>query len=187
MVNRVNRKRNIGMTSLLIVAILVLMSGSVFAQVAVTGTADALIVTAITVAATTALDFGSVYPGVPKIQDQTSATLSGVFTITGLGDAGITSQFMLPEYVALASGADRMTISFSASDASIDSSAAGTPAAFGSDGAYQDQDPRGLPVHVLGNGGETRIYLGGKVIPSPYQSAGSYSGDIILTVFYNGS
>ena len=93
----------------------------------------------------------------------------------------------LPEYLALADGSDRMTISFSATDANVDSTVT-TPAAFAGGNGWINQDPRNLPAAaVIGSGGQTNIYLGGKVIPSTYQTAGTYTGDIILIVAYNGN
>jgi len=52
---------------------------------------------------------------------------------------------------------------------------------------WQDVDPRGLPGSISIGSTGTSIYLGGKVTPSLYQRAGSYDGDIILTVSYNGT
>jgi hypothetical protein len=52
---------------------------------------------------------------------------------------------------------------------------------------WQNANPFNLPpATVIGSSG-TNIYLGGKVAPSVNQKAGSYSGDIVVTVSYNGS
>lgn len=154
-----------------------------------TGSATATVLAVLTVTATQALDFGSVYQGVAKVQDETSNANSGIFTITGEVGANISCYMQLPEYVALANGTDRMVIIFSATDATFSilaAAAPSTPVAPGA-GATLNTDPRNLTGTVIGVGGVSQIFLGGKVIPSVNQAAGAYSGDIMLTVAYTGS
>jgi hypothetical protein len=149
-----------------------------------TGSATATVLTVLAVTATNALDFGNVYQGVAKTQDETDNALSGIFTITGSTAAGISCYLQLPDYMALSTGVDRMTIAFSATDATISVLAAGTPAVPGV-GAVPNVDPHNLPATVIGDG-TSQIFLGGKVIPSVNQTAGAYSADIVLTVAYTG-
>ena len=78
-------------------------------------------------------------------------------------------------------------ISFSSTDADIDTTAAGTPAAHGG-GAVVDQDPHNLPDTPLGGADNIlQLFLGGTVYPTVDQRADAYTADIILTVAYTGS
>jgi hypothetical protein len=135
------------------------------------------------------LDFGNVYQGVAKTQDETSDANSGIFTITGAAAANIACYFQLPEYIALANGTDRMPITFSTTDATfsvLDAAAPSTPSAPGV-GATLNTNPRNLTGTAIGAGGTSQIFLGGKVVPSVNQAAGAYSADVVLTVSYTGS
>jgi hypothetical protein len=40
---------------------------------------------------------------------------------------------------------------------------------------------------VIGSGGMTKLFLGGKVVPSANQTSGAYSGDLVLSVAYDGT
>ncbi|MBI5267867.1 MAG: hypothetical protein HY851_11610 [candidate division Zixibacteria bacterium] len=159
------------------------------AQDVTTGSATATILAVLSVTATQALNFGNVYQGVAKTQDETSDANSGIFTITGAAAANISCYFQLPEFVALANGSDRMTITFSSTDATfsvLDAAAPSTPSAPGL-GATLNTNPRNLTGTAIGAGGTSQIFLGGKVIPSVNQTAGAYSADIVLTVAYLGT
>ena len=153
------------------------------------GQATATVLAVLSVTATQDLDFGNVYQGVAKVQDETDDALSGIFTITGEASADISCYMQLPDYVALATGADRMTIAFSTTDATFSVLTAGapsTPSAPGV-GATLNTDPHNLTGTIIGAGGTSQIFLGGKVIPSVNQAAGAYSADIVLTVAYIGT
>jgi hypothetical protein len=151
-----------------------------------TGSATATVQTALTVSATAALAFGTVYQGVAKSVANNVAE-AGVFTITGQGGAGISLYMQLPDYLSTATGDDRMVISFGTTDASIDSTSNVDPTAFGA--GWANQDPHNLPAGVeIGiAASQAAVFLGGTVNPSVDQTAGAYTGDIILTVAYNGS
>lgn len=162
---------------------------SAMSQDVAVGQAQATVLATLSVTATQALDFGNVYQGVAKTQDETSDANSGIFTITGQASANISCFFQLPEYVALSNGTDRMPINFTTTDATYSILAAGapsTPSAPGA-GATTNTNPRNLTGTIVGVGGTSQIFLGGKVIPSVNQTAGSYSADIVLTVAYTGS
>jgi hypothetical protein len=90
--------------------------------------------------------------------------------------------------MALADGSDRLIIWFSTTDANIDTTlTAPTPATFNGTKGWIDQNPRNLPAAtIVGPGGETRIYLGGRVVPAVNQKSGAYTGDIICSVAYTG-
>ena len=172
-----------------LVALAMITAPAVRAQDATTGSATATVLAVLAVTATQALDFGNVYQGVAKTQDETSDALSGIFTITGAASANIACYFQLPEYIALATGVDRMPITFSSTDATfsiLDAAAPSTPSAPGA-GATLNTNPRNLTGTAIGVGGVSQIFLGGKVIPSVNQAAGAYSADIVLTVSYTGS
>lgn len=159
------------------------------AQDVSTGQATAQVLAILQVAAVQALDFGNVYQGVPKVQDETSDANSGIFSIAGAPSANIACYFQLPDYVALADGSDRMPITFSTTDATFSvlaAAAPSTPAAPGA-GATLNTSPRNLTGTAIGAGGAAQIFLGGEVIPTVNQTAGAYSADIVLTVSYTGS
>ena len=144
----------------------------VSAQDVSTGQATAQVLAILQVAAVQALDFGNVYQGVPKVQDETSDALSGIFSISGAPSANIACYF-----------------TFSATDATfsvLDAAAPSTPSAPGA-GATLNANPRNLTGTAIGAGGAAQIFLGGEVIPTVNQTAGAYSADIVLTVSYTGS
>ncbi|KAA3636182.1 MAG: hypothetical protein DWP97_03235 [Calditrichaeota bacterium] len=160
---------------------------SISAQDVSNGTATANVQTALTVVATQDLQFGTVFQGVAKTVANDDAASAGIFTITGSPAAGISAYITLPQYIATASGDDRMNIAFQTSDLSIDTTSNADPSTFG-DG-WADVDPNNVPNGlVIGSDAtsHTMLFLGGRVIPSVDQLAGAYSGNIIVTVAYNG-
>ncbi len=172
---------------------LLLGVGSINAQQAVTGTADGTVLAAITLAASENLEFGDVFQGVPKTVARTAVgldTTAAIFTITGQPEAGVTAQFVLPEYLSSSAGGN-MVISFSATDMAVDTSASKTPATVLAADGWIDEDPRNFPAAMQIGGAvaiaSSSVFLGGKVAPSLFQAAGTYTGDIILSVSYNGN
>ena len=159
------------------------------AQDVANGLAIANVLASLTVTATQPLNFGNVFQGVAKSQDETSDANSGIFTITGSASANISIYLQLPEYIALADGSDRMQIAFGVQDATfsvLDAAAPSTPSAPGA-GAQLEQNPRLLTLTAIGVGGTSQIFLGGRVVPTINQAAGAYSGDIACTVAYTGT
>ncbi|MBU8933456.1 MAG: DUF4402 domain-containing protein [candidate division Zixibacteria bacterium] len=181
------QKSEIGLLATVLVTSL-LVGPSLLAQAVGTSSASATMVTPISISADTQLKFGNVMQGVPVKVNRTatgSDTSAAVFTISGEDGAGISVQFILPEYLYTATGA-HMPIIFSSSDCTIDS-LAGTPDTPGG-GAWVGVNPYSLPTANIGaTNGNTKVYLGGKVIPSVQQGAGSYSADIVISVSYDGS
>ena len=173
-----------------ILILLVTMSfyliSSVAAQDVAVGQATATVQTPLTVTATAALAFGTIFQGVPTSVAEDNAS-AGIFTITGQASSGISLYLQLPEYMATATGDDRMVISFSTADCAIDTTANAVPTTFGS--GWQNQNPFNLPSGVIvgGTSTQTALFLGGSVNPSVDQTAGAYTADIILTVAYNGT
>jgi hypothetical protein len=165
-----------------------LLASGVAAQDVANGLVTANVVTELTVTATQPLQFGNVFQGVAKVQGKNDDVNSGIFTIGGQPSAGISISLTLPDFLALTpGGADRLYISFSSTDANVDTTTV-TPSTFGGGDGWLDQNPRLLPAATkIGAGGSTRIYLGGKVSPSVDQRSGPYVGDVICSVAYNGT
>jgi len=157
------------------------------AQDTVDGGASGTVLTIITATATQDLAFGNIFQGVPKTIGYDNDASSAIFTITGEASAGINMQLILPEYLSLANGSDRITIVFSSTAAAVDTTTV-TPSTVTASDGWIDQNPYNLPAAaVIGASGITKIYLGGKIVPSTDQKPGTYSGDIILSVSYNGT
>jgi hypothetical protein len=160
---------------------------AVMAQDVSTGQATANVLAVLTVTATHDLAFGDVMQGVPHVADKTVIADAGVFQITGEGGAEVAMYLQLPDYLWNSTNTDRLVISFSATDADIDTTAAGTPAVHGG-GAIVDQNPHYLPETALGGADNIlQIFLGGTVYPTVDQRAAAYDADIILTVAYTGN
>ena len=158
-----------------------------YGQDVAAGQALATVLAALSITAVQPLQFGNVYQGVAKSQDETDDVNSGIFAIMGANSAGISLYIALPAYLALPDGSDRLSIAFSTTDCTIDTMAL-APSTVGPGDGWQDVDPHNLPNGlVVGFGGQTNVYLGGRVIPSVDQEAGNYSGDVIASVAYNGT
>ena len=170
-----------------VVALVAFVGGpSANAQDVATGSATATLVVALTVTSTAALAFGNVYQGVTKSIAKDNAA-AGIFRITGEEDAVIAIYMQLPDYLATATGDDRMVIAFSTTDLNVDTTAANTPAGFVAANGWINEDPHNVTSAADIGSSATDLYLGGKVIPSVDQAAGAYTADIVLTVAYTGS
>jgi hypothetical protein len=158
------------------------------AQDVASAQATATVQSAITVTATQVLTFGDVLIGVPKSIGWNNDDSCAIFTITGQAGAGINIMLTLPEYLTLADGSDRLGLVFRSNDAAVDTSNTATPSSMVGGNGWINQNPYNLPsAAVIGTpGSNTKIYLGGRVAPSGNQKAGNYSGDIVLSVNYNG-
>jgi hypothetical protein len=155
-----------------------------FAQDVARGAAQGTVVPLIVVTAVQPLDFGTLFQGVPKTILRGNDDSCAIFAITGEHGAGINLQLVLPEYLNLANGSDRMPIVFRITDAAVDTNAA-TPSTVVAGDGWVDQNPYFMPAAATIGAVNTRIYLGGKVNPSTNQAAGAYSNDIVLMVAYN--
>nr|MBN2276120.1 hypothetical protein [candidate division Zixibacteria bacterium] len=157
------------------------------AQDVAVGQATANVLAVLAVSATHDLAFGDVLQGVPAIADKTVIANAGVFQITGEGTKEISMYLQLPDYLWNSTNTDRLVIAFSNTDADLDTTAAGTPAAHGG-GAVVDQDPHNLPDTPLGGADNIlQIFMGGTVYPTVDQRADAYAADIVLTVAYTGN
>jgi len=182
------RKSKFLLTVVISIFLLYMIPNFIHGQGVGAGSASATIVTPLSVTADTPLKFGNVSPGVPKKVNRTAAgvdTTAAIFTVSGEDLAGISIQFILPQYMYNSSG-DQMQIIFANDDCTIDS-LAGTPDSPGA-GAWVGENPYSLSAANIGaTNGSTSIYLGGKIVPSLQQPAGSYSGDIVISVAYDGT
>jgi hypothetical protein len=180
----------IAITAGLLVAVLFLVRSS-FTQDVATGEATGTVLSGLSVVATQDLQFGDILQGVAKTIGRDVDAASGIFTISGNRGSGLDVYLTLPDYIALADGSDRMTISFSTTDCAVDTNNA-TPSTILIADGFIDEDPHDMPSGIqVGNGGagtnETRIYIGGRVTPSVDQTAGAYAGSIICYAAYNGT
>ncbi|MCX6827053.1 MAG: hypothetical protein NTV06_07305 [candidate division Zixibacteria bacterium] len=157
------------------------------AQETAVGQATANVLAVLTVTATHALAFGDIMQGVPHAASKTVIADAGVFQVTGEGGREVTMGLELPSYLWNSTNTDRLVITFNATDADIDTTAAGTPAVHGG-GAITGLNPHNLPATDLGNTDNIlQIFLGAMVFPTVDQRASAYSADIILTVEYTGN
>lgn len=181
---------NKSMQKLLAVALLLALSltaRTANSQDVANGSATATVAAALAVTSAQNLLFGTVYQGVAKSIGNDVDAASGIFNITGAASSGISISFDLPDYIALADGSDRMPIAFSTTDAVVDTNNT-TPSTVVAGDGWINQNPRNLPAAtVIGAAGQTNAYLGGRITPSVNQSAGAYSGAVVLSVAYNGT
>ena len=126
------------------------------------------------------LQFGNVFPGVPKTVAKTAAGAAAEFTVSGAAGLEVNCTFTLPTYVSRAGG-HTMNLIFSKTDCSMDSSASPSQSSPG----YNNLDPWHTITYRLGSTG-LKIWLGGQIIPKIIQTPGAYTGPIVLTVAYTG-
>ncbi len=124
----------------------------------------------IVVTAANALDFGQVFPGVPKGVALASAS-AGRFTVTGQGGAGVSLAFVVPANLTF--GANTLPVAFAGSWNGInDPAGTGIGSFAGATGA------------TLSGTGNLFVFVGGTVTPSVSQAAGAYVGTVQMTVVY---
>jgi len=171
----------------LTLALLVMTGGSsLYAQDVAVGQATATVLAVLQVTADHDLAFGDILQGVPADASKTVIAEAGVFTITGEAGSEVSLYLQLPDYLWNATNTDRLVISFSSTDADIDTSD-GTPAAHGA-GEIVNQDPHNLSDTPLGAAANNlKIFLGGTVFPTVDQRATAYTADIVLTAAYTGN
>jgi len=176
-----------GCKALCIIALVLLSVSGAASQDVASGLATANVTNLLTVTATQNLQFGQVFQGVAKTVANNVTASSGIFTIGGEPLANISIYFVLPEYLATASGDDRMVIAFGSADLTYDSTNNVDPATPGG-GALVGINPRSMPATTdIGGLGQSALFLGGKVTPAVNQKAGPYTGDILVTVAYTGT
>jgi len=142
------------------------------AQTSATIQATATVLSAITVTGGTDLAFGNVTPGVNKTVAIADAG-AGRFDITKAAASGVTLSFTLP--TDLTSGPNTLPIGSWTGGWNTTATPAGatvfTPSAAGTNTAVTA-------------GTELHVYVGATVSPPAAQPAGSYSGDVTMSVVY---
>lgn len=137
-------------------------------------------VAAQTVSTVSDLQFGNIYPGIPKEILKTDVGSAAEFYITGTAGAEVTIDFTLPTYMNL--GGFNMQLLFYETSVALDSSA--TPDQ--SNPPVDDLDPWQTITYRIGSNG-LRVWLGGKLVPRLVQPPGDYNADIVVTVAYTGN
>jgi len=124
----------------------------------------------ITVTAASPLDFGTVFPGVPKGVALVSGS-AGRFTVTGQASAPVSLSFVVPANLTFGVG-NNLPITFTGSWNGIND-----PAGAGVGFA-------GVTAATFSGTGNLYVFLGGTVTPSVSQAAGAYVGTVQMTVTY---
>lgn len=134
---------------------------------------------ALTVTRVNDLDFGPMFPGVPKVIDKQSAEAIE-FHVTGTPGAEITLDFALPEYMSV--NGRTVQLIFYDNSCAVDTSASPNQAS----PPFVDLNPWQTLTYRLGSSGLT-VWLGAKAVPKLRQEAGTYTGDVVLTARYTGN
>ena len=145
------------------------------AQVSTSVQATATVVTPLAITGAAPLAFGSVFQSVPKTVSATDAS-SGRFGITGSNASQVALTFTLPANLTATGGLNLP----------IDTWDVRTNGTNNTGGATTLAVTSGTPVNtnlVLGN---LFVFVGGRVVPSASQAAGSYAGTVVLAAAYTG-
>lgn len=127
------------------------------------------------------LQFGNVFPGIPKVIATQAAGSAAEFHVAGTAGAEVMITFLsLPTYINM--GGFNMNVVISETDCALDSSAAPNQSSPG----FDDQNPWQPIIYRLGANGLT-IWLGATVVPNLGQRPGSYSGLIQIRAEYTGN
>ena len=127
------------------------------------------------------LQFGNVFPGIPKVISKHAAGAAAEFHVSGNAGNEVMITFLsLPTYINM-SGFN-MNVVISETDCAMDSSA--TPNQSTPD--YNNLNPWQPITYRLGSNGLT-IWLGATVVPNLGQKPGSYSGLIQIKAEYTGN
>lgn len=128
---------------------------------------------------------GDLYQGVSKSVGIDEPGTGSFIIIAAPGD-NIQAQLLLPEYLwcAAAGAKQRLSIFFGATDAAWDNTGESDPElAIG----VTVVDPTNLPTMTVAPlETDINLFIGGTVYPSVYQKAGTYTGSIILSAWYEG-
>lgn len=136
--------------------------------------ANATVVAALTVTGSAPLAFGNVFQNVNKTVAAIDAT-SGRFAITGFGTSQVQLTFTLP--TNLLNGATTLPID------SWDVRTNGSSATAGST-ALSVTSGTGVNTNLVA--GNLFVFVGGRVLPSVTQAAGTYTGSVVLAAAYTG-
>ncbi len=172
---------------LLAAAFLVVVAPSVvFGQSSGSTDATATILAQITITQEADITFGNVVPGDTTMADPSVNADAGIFRMTGAASAPVTIAIILPTHLDEDGvGTDQLIVEFSATDAQYDITGGVVMPADGNGAAF---DPKVvLTGQSLSVGGEMDIYMGGKIRARQTQTAGAYTGTVLMTVWYAGS
>ena len=168
------------------VALVVLAGGSsVWAQASASADATANVLPQLTVAQEQDLAFGDVLPGDSAEVDVTSDDASvGIVRITGQATENVTVAIMLPTHLDEDVGTDKLVVEFAATDGAYDATGG---ASVPTDLTHVVYDPNTVLDQPFGAAGDLDIFLGGKIRARNAQTAGSYTGTILVIAWYAGS
>jgi len=156
--------------TILALALVAAGAATVQAQNNATVNVTAAVQQPITVTAANPLDFGTVFPGVPKGVTLASGS-AGRFTVTGQGSAPVSLSFVVPANLTFGVS-NTLPITFIGSWNGIND-----PAGFGVVFA-------GATAATFSGTGNLYVFVGGTVTPSVSQAAGAYVGTVQMTVVY---
>ncbi len=147
-------------STITLIGSLLAITKPVVAQVQVSGARD--------------LDFGIVVRGVQTIVAPTDPIRSGRFYLNYVPGGRIQLRMTLPSTLSRVGGGATMSINFKNNDAIIQSTAPGSPAL--------GINPVANTNFTFGSTSDANLRLGGQVLPTATQAAGSYQGTVALTV-----
>lgn len=182
-----SRMKGFSRNLLLAAVVLVMVAPSVvFGQSSGTTDATATILAQITIVQEQDIVFGNVVPGDTAMADPEVNAEAGIFRMTGAASAPITVAMILPTHLDEDGvGTDQLIIEFGATDAQWDITGGAVMPVDGNGTAF---DPKSvLAGQSLSVTGEMDIYLGGKIRARQTQTAGDYTGTVLLTAWYAGS
>lgn len=185
--SRIKKSRTARLTAL-IGCLMMVGAGAVFANDVFEMVATGDVRTAIVITEHQPLNFsegGDLYQGVSKAVGVDEAG-TGSFIITAADGDNIQAQLLLPEYLwcATVGVKQRVDIFFGPTDAAWDDTEDPNPETAV---APTVVDPTNLPTMTVAGGATmVNLFLGGTVYPSAYQKAGTYTGSIILSAWYEG-
>lgn len=168
-------------------ALLILAGGSsVFAQASATTDALANVLPQLTVVQEQDLDFGDVLPGDSAMVDVTTDDASvGIVRISGQATEAVTVAIMLPTHLNEDGvGTDKLVVEFVATDGAWDPTGG---ASVPTDLTHTVYDPNTVLDQSFGAAGDLDIFLGGKVRARNAQTAGGYTGTVLVIAWYAGS
>ncbi|MBD3258688.1 DUF4402 domain-containing protein [candidate division GN15 bacterium] len=168
-------------------ALLIIAGGSTaWAQASATADATANVLPQLTVAQEQDLAFGDVLPGDSAMVDVAADDASvGIVRISGQATENVTVALMLPTHLDEdGGGGDKLVIEFAATDGAWDATGG---ASVPSDLTHTVYDPNTVLDQPFGGAGDLDIFLGGKVRARNAQTAGAYTGTVMVIAWYAGS
>lgn len=181
---RSSRTRQLGLLLLLTCGI-ILVGGNtdVFAQQATgSASATATVLSQITVSSDQDLTFGNVIPGDSVEVLTTSDANSAIIRLTTAANAFVSVSLFLPGHLEEVGG-DKLIVTFEATHGAYDTNVDPNP----SDGTQTIFDPTTVLNQQASALGDLDVFLGGKIKARLNQTAGSYTGDIVLYAWYDGN